>query len=122
MVKFAYNRYTLGKIRLGKQTLGNFTSGNLSLGNFSLVYLPDIILPKIFLALVMVYKKYDCYYSELNSNSCVKVLYTKKTNSQQKAYIQDKKKITPVQKLYTGMPVTPVTNSRSAFLMLHDDF
>ena len=56
----------------------------------------------------------DYYYSEFNSDSCVKVLYTKKDKFATKiAYVQDKILPQP-QKLYTGMPVMPVTNSRSA--------
>ena len=56
----------------------------------------------------------DCYYSEFNSDSCIKVLYTKKDKfATQIAYVQDKILPQP-QKLYKGMPVTPVTNSRSA--------
>ena len=52
----------------------------------------------------------DNYHSELNTDSCVKVLYKFVTKI---PYVQDK--ILPQsQKLYTGMPVMPVTNFRSA--------
>ena len=49
----------------------------------------------------------DYYFSELNSNSCVKVLYTEKNKFETKiAYVWDK--ILPQsQKLYTDMPVMP---------------
>ena len=62
----------------------------------------------------------DYYYSELNSDSCVKVLYTKKDQLGTKiAAVQDKILPQP-QKIYTGMPVTPVTNSRAARLTQED--
>ena len=51
----------------------------------------------------------DYYYSEFNNGSCVKVLYMKFATKI--AYVQDKISPKP-QKLYTGMPVMPVTNSR----------
>ena len=52
-------------------------------------------------------------YSEFKSDSCVNVLYTKKDKFATKiAYVQDNILPQP-QKLYTGMPVMPVTNSRS---------
>ena len=55
----------------------------------------------------------DCDFSEFTSDCCVKVLYTKKDNFVTKiSYVQDKNFQKP-QKLYTGMPVMPVTNSRS---------
>ena len=55
----------------------------------------------------------DCYFSEFTSDSCVKVLYTKKDKFATKiAYVQDKILPQP-QKPYTCMPVMPVTNSRS---------
>ena len=54
----------------------------------------------------------DYYYTEFNSDSCVKVLNTKKDKFATKiVYVQDKMLPQP-QKLYTGMPVTLVTNSR----------
>ena len=47
-------------------------------------------------------------------DSCVKILYTKKNKFATKiAYVQNKILPQP-QNLYTGMPVTPVTNSISA--------
>ena len=45
----------------------------------------------------------DYYYSEFNSYSCGKVLYTKKDQFSTKiAYVQDKKKLPQAQKIYTG--------------------
>ena len=62
----------------------------------------------------MVLKKYffnDYYYSDLHSDICVNVLYTKKDKFATRiAYVQNKI-LPPPQKLYTGVPVT---NSRSA--------
>ena len=63
----------------------------------------------------------DYYCSQFNSDSCVTILYTKKGKFATKiAYVQDEILPQP-QKLYTGLPVTPVTNSRSEqdLLMLH---
>ena len=59
-------------------------------------------------------------FSELNSVSCVKALQTKKEKFATKiAYVQDK--ILPKhQKFYTGMPVMPVTNSRSGCKETHN--
>ena len=68
-----------------------------------------------FTPLVMILPPFfnDYYCSQFKSYSCVKVLYTKKGKFVTKiAYIQDKN-LTLAQKLYTCMPVTPVTNSRS---------
>jgi hypothetical protein len=54
-----------------------------------------------------------CYYSEFNGDTFVKVLYTKKDKFTTKmANVQDTILRQP-QKLYTGMPVMPLTNSRS---------
>ena len=56
---------------------------------------------------------YDYIYSKFNNDSCVKVFHTKKDKfATKKTYVKDK--ILPQHKqLYTGMPVMPVTNSRS---------
>ena len=117
MDNFASYRYTLGKNRLGKQTMGNFTNGNLTLCNLTWVY-STLYWLKVFYPWLWNLKKCqflnDFYCSEFNSDSCVEVLYTKKDKFGTKiAYVQDQK-FTPAQKLYTGMPVTPATNSRSA--------
>ena len=60
----------------------------------------------------------DCYFSEFNRESCIKVLYTKKEKFATKiAYVQCKVLAQP-KTLYTGMPVMPVTNSRSALQLI----
>ena len=70
------------------------------------------------LPLVMVFTRMpvffnDYYYSEFKIHKCVKVLYTTKDKFLTKIeYVQDKILPQP-QKLSTGMPVMPVTNSRS---------
>ena len=52
-------------------------------------------------------------YGIINSDSFVKVLYTKKDKfATKKAFVQYKNFPQP-QKLYTDMPAIPVTNSRS---------
>ena len=67
--------------------------------------------------MVLTKKFNDYYYSEFYSDSCVKVLYTKKDKFATKiVYVQDKNLPQP-QKLYTGMPAMPVTNSRSANIL-----
>ena len=54
-----------------------------------------------------------CYFSEFYRDICVKILYTKKDKFATKiAYVQNQILPQP-KKLYTGMPVTPVTNSIS---------
>ena len=94
---------------LRKQTLGNFTNGNLILCNFTWVHLPCINIPKVFFLWLWYKQEYNCfcndyYYFEFNSDSCVKV----------------KIKIYPIpKKLYKGMPMIPVSNSRSASVMCH---
>ena len=72
------------------------------------------ILPLVMLLQKLPFFFNDYYYSELNCDSCVKVLYTKKYKFETKIeYVQDKILLL-TEKLYTGIPVTSVTNSRSA--------
>ena len=61
--------------------MGNSTSGDLTLGTFTQVYLTKINLPKILYTWLWYLKKYSikvCYFSEFKSDTCVKVLHTKK--------------------------------------------
>ena len=68
MDNFASYRYTLGKNLLGKQTLGNFTNGIVTMYKFTKSILPLVmVLPRMHFF-------NDYYYSEFNSDSCVKVL------------------------------------------------
>ena len=98
---------------LGKLTLGKFTNGNLTLEKFTQIYLPWIIYLKYFARGEFFMSFSVGLYSEFNSDSCVKVLYTKNSIYYKTAYVQIK--ILPKPKMiYTGMSVTPVKNSRSA--------
>ena len=63
------------------------------------------ILPLVMVLPKITKKNYYYYYSEFTSDSCVV------------AYVQDKILPQP-QKLYTGVPVMPVKNSRSDFPFL----
>ena len=71
------------------------------------------ILPLVMVLTRMLIFFIDYYYSEFNSDSCVNVLYIKRDKFATKiAYLQDKILPQP-QKLYAGITVMPVTNSRS---------
>ena len=89
MDNFANYRYTFGKNRLGKQSLGDFTIGNLTLCNF--IY--HLSIYQRYFTLCYGIKKNlfnDYYYSDLHSDICVNVLYTKKDKFPTKiAYVQN---------------------------------
>ena len=65
--------------------------------------LTNVFYPMVFTKMQMFFNAY--YYSEFNSDSCVKVLYTKTDKFATKiAYVQDKTLPQPPN-LYTGIPV-----------------
>ena len=79
MDNFANYRYTLDKNRLGKYTLDNFTNGNLTLCNFTHFFTMYKFTKGYGYGInknVILF--YDYYYSEFNSDRCVKVLDMKK--------------------------------------------